>query len=385
MQQPLGPRGQLVTDSRQPDRAVTNMALRFEQTSQERRLHRGGRGGNQIGNPDLMRRGRPQPVDLEEPNDTCRTGAHRRRRMDLGVVGTREDVDVTEKRLSDVAVAAQQLRVVVTRLRRDEVGAVVSGDRSVTHQPAQPQRHGLVEHRGEIPPALVAVAVGRMPQGLRMHQKLRCAGVNAAHVEQHRITGSQLPGLVPPLTAGVTRPEAMLSGAENLLTRGRRDPDEWPNAVVVAGQHPAQTGTGRDERAHFDRADGSDSGAGDDRRLFVKTLDGPGRGVGASHEAHWARGGAATTQAFLGRADAGEVDPRPRTSLEDGPFLDVPVEDGAHRVVDRQDETVVDPDVAAQVLTALRLNVIDIHLTDGLNPLDLHQFDGTDTDLIVIP
>src|SRR4026208_1026849 len=38
------------------------------------------------------------------------------------------------------------------------------------------------------------------------------------------------------------------------------------------------------------------------------------------------------------RADPAQVDPRARAALEDRPLLDVPVEDRAHRVVDREDE-----------------------------------------------
>ena len=44
-----------------------------------------------------------------------------------------------------------------------------------------------------------------------------------------------------------------------------------------------------------------------------------------------------------GRADVREVDARARTALEDDALLDVPVEDRGHRVLDGEDETVVDP------------------------------------------
>ncbi|CAB4824380.1 unannotated protein [freshwater metagenome] len=67
-------------------------------------------------------------------------------------------------------------------------------------------------------------------------------------------------------------------------------------------------------------------------------LDGAGRSVSATHETHRAGGSAAALQEFLGGTDAGEVDPCTGTTLEDRSFFAVPVEDGIHRVVDRQNE-----------------------------------------------
>ena len=71
---------------------------------------------------------------------------------------------------------------------------------------------------------------------------------------------------------------------------------------------------------------------------LAAALDGAGRRIGATHEAHWATGGAATLQQFLARADLRQVDARTRAALEDGAFFAVPVEDAVHRVVDSEDE-----------------------------------------------
>ena len=62
------------------------------------------------------------------------------------------------------------------------------------------------------------------------------------------------------------------------------------------------------------------------------------------------------------RADARQVDAGARAALEDDPLLGVPVEDRVHRVLDREDEAVVDPQAVAQVLAALGLDVVDVHL-----------------------
>ncbi len=51
------------------------------------------------------------------------------------------------------------------------------------------------------------------------------------------------------------------------------------------------------------------------------------------------RGRSPALQELVGGADLRQVDPGPRASLEDHALLGVPVEDGVHRVVDRQDET----------------------------------------------
>ena len=68
-------------------------------------------------------------------------------------------------------------------------------------------------------------------------------------------------------------------------------------------------------------------------------LDRAGRGVGPSHEAHRAARRAATRERLLRGTDPGQVDARAGPALEDRAFLDVPVEDRRHAVVDRQDET----------------------------------------------
>ncbi|CAB4623204.1 unannotated protein [freshwater metagenome] len=67
-------------------------------------------------------------------------------------------------------------------------------------------------------------------------------------------------------------------------------------------------------------------------------LDGSGRSIGATHEAHGTRSGSAALQVFLRGTDAGEVDAGSRAALEDRAFLDVPVEDRAHAILDREDE-----------------------------------------------
>ncbi len=61
-------------------------------------------------------------------------------------------------------------------------------------------------------------------------------------------------------------------------------------------------------------------------------------GVGAAHERHGPRGGAALGQRLHRAADVRQVDPRARAAAEDHPLLRVPVEDRLHRVVDREDE-----------------------------------------------
>ena len=67
-------------------------------------------------------------------------------------------------------------------------------------------------------------------------------------------------------------------------------------------------------------------------------LDRAGRRVGAAHEAHRARRGAAALEVLLRRADARQVDAGARAALEDVALFPVPVEDRVHRVVDREDE-----------------------------------------------
>ncbi|CAB4807076.1 unannotated protein [freshwater metagenome] len=68
-------------------------------------------------------------------------------------------------------------------------------------------------------------------------------------------------------------------------------------------------------------------------------LDGASRSIGATHEAHGTGRSAAALEEFLRGTNAGKVDTCARATLEDGAFLDVPVEDGVHLVVHRQDET----------------------------------------------
>ena len=68
-------------------------------------------------------------------------------------------------------------------------------------------------------------------------------------------------------------------------------------------------------------------------------LDGAGRRVGAAHERDGAGRRAAAGERLLGRTDLRQVDARPGSALEDRAFLDVPVEDRGHVVLDREDET----------------------------------------------
>ena len=66
--------------------------------------------------------------------------------------------------------------------------------------------------------------------------------------------------------------------------------------------------------------------------------NGPGRGVGAPHEAHRPARLAAAGEKLRSRADTTQVDAGTRPALEDQPFLGVPVQDRLHGVLDRQDE-----------------------------------------------
>ena len=97
-------------------------------------------------------------------------------------------------------------------------------------------------------------------------------------------------------------------------------------------------GLAPDELLHVGVIDVEDDHLGGPAGLATR-LDGARRGVGASHEAHRTRGGAAALEQFLGRADPRQVHPGARTALEDDTFLPVPVEDGVHGVVHREDET----------------------------------------------
>ena len=81
--------------------------------------------------------------------------------------------------------------------------------------------------------------------------------------------------------------------------------------------------------------------------------------------------GAAGGQQLLGRPDAGQVEPGAGAALEDQALLPVPVEDRLHRVVDGEDEAVVHPEVAGQVLAGLGLDVVDLHGPEVLDAVDL--------------
>ncbi len=63
--------------------------------------------------------------------------------------------------------------------------------------------------------------------------------------------------------------------------------------------------------------------------------------------------------------------PAPEPPLKMTSLLPVPVEDRVHRVVDGEDETVVDPQAVAQIFAALGLDVVDIHFAECLDALDL--------------
>ena len=102
-------------------------------------------------------------------------------------------------------------------------------------------------------------------------------------------------------------------------------------------------------------------------------LDRAGRCVGAPHEAHRARCGAAALEQLGAGADLGQVDARTRTALEDHALLAVPVEDGVHRVVDRQDEA------GAGLLTDARHADVEPHRaveSGALRDEDVLQFVG---------
>ena len=68
-------------------------------------------------------------------------------------------------------------------------------------------------------------------------------------------------------------------------------------------------------------------------------LDRAGRGICTPHERDRATGGTAGGEQFLGRADAAEIQPRTRATLEDQPLLAVPVQNRVHGVVDGENET----------------------------------------------
>ena len=92
-----------------------------------------------------------------------------------------------------------------------------------------------------------------------------------------------------------------------------------------------------DEVLHVGMVGIEDDHLGRPPRLAAR-LDCACRRVGAPHEADRARRRAAALEVLLGRPDVGQVDARPRAALEDRAFLDVPVEDRLHGVVDVQDK-----------------------------------------------
>ncbi len=102
-------------------------------------------------------------------------------------------------------------------------------------------------------------------------------------------------------------------------------------------------------------------------------LDRSRRGIGAPHERDRPAGRPARGQQFLARADPGQVDAGAGAAFEDQALFPVPLKDRVHRVVDRQDEAVVHPHVSREVLAALGLDVVDLHLAEPFDPGDLDQ------------
>ena len=100
-------------------------------------------------------------------------------------------------------------------------------------------------------------------------------------------------------------------------------------------------------------------------------LDRAGRSVRAAHEGDRPAGRATRGQQFLAGPDAGEVHTGARAALEDQALFLVPVQDRVHRVVHGQDEAVVHPEAAGEVLSALGLDVVDLHRAKLLDPRDL--------------
>src|SRR5439155_16050161 len=68
-------------------------------------------------------------------------------------------------------------------------------------------------------------------------------------------------------------------------------------------------------------------------------LDGAGGRVGAAHEGDRAGGVSALRELLLRRAELRQVDARAGAAAEDDALAANPVEDGLHRVLDREDET----------------------------------------------
>ena len=65
--------------------------------------------------------------------------------------------------------------------------------------------------------------------------------------------------------------------------------------------------------------------------------------------------------------------PGARSTLEDDPLFPVPVEDRVHRVVDGEDEAVVYSKTGTQVLAALGLDVVDVHLLEIFDAINLER------------
>src|SRR5215475_10613115 len=74
----------------------------------------------------------------------------------------------------------------------------------------------------------------------------------------------------------------------------------------------------------------------------------------------------------MARPDPRQVHPGSRAAFEDQALLAVPVENGLHRVIDRQNETVVDANVAREIFAALGLDVIDLHCPERFDSRNLH-------------
>ena len=88
-------------------------------------------------------------------------------------------------------------------------------------------------------------------------------------------------------------------------------------------------------------------------------------------------GRAAGGEQLLRRADPRQVQPGAGATLEDQTFLAIPVKDRVHRVVDGQDEAVVHAHSAGrQVLAALGLDVVDVHLAARFDPAISRIFTG---------
>ena len=109
------------------------------------------------------------------------------------------------------------------------------------------------------------------------------------------------------------------------------------------------------------------------RRVAPAGLDGARRRVRAAHERDRAARCAARGEQLLARPDPGQVDPGARPTLEDEALLAVPLQDRVHGVVDRENEAVVHPQVAREVLAALGLDVEDLHGAEVLDLADVEQ------------